>query len=143
MKRLLKPATLILLTLNGFPAVVGGLALMLRPRGEWMQLPLEWLDDTPFTDYFWPGFLLFLFNGLGSIAVAALGFTRHMGYPLLVFIQGMVLVSWILIQVLMLQRFYFMQAIYGGIGIGLIVLGYLLCIDESAWLDRLNPETGG
>lgn len=50
-------------------AIGGGGALMLAPDGSLLQIPLEWMEHSPFTDFFIPGFILFSLNGLLPLAV--------------------------------------------------------------------------
>ncbi len=61
----------------GVGAVAGGLALVLDPSGATLGVPLELLEETPFATYLVPGIVLVAVNGLGSLAGAAMSFTRH------------------------------------------------------------------
>ena len=53
----------------GFSALYGGAVLMLKRASDPLGMPMEWLDDTPFTDYFVPGLTLFSVFGVGSFVV--------------------------------------------------------------------------
>ena len=43
---------------------------MLAPDGHLIQMPFSHLKNSPFPDFFIPGLLLFLFNGVFLVAVA-------------------------------------------------------------------------
>ncbi len=116
----------ILLLFNGIGALYGGWNLMMHPDGSSIQLTPDWLLHTPFTNYFIPGLVLFIFNGLFSmVAFAALLF-KHRLYPWLIMAQGAILMGWIVIQMLLIQTVYFLHYVMGGTGIALLVAGYLL-----------------
>jgi hypothetical protein len=126
MKKILWLLALMLLLINGIGAIFGGISLMRDPTGGFMQMPVEWLQNSPFNDFLIPGIILFVFNGLFSLAVFVLTLIKYRHYPVLVVFQGCILTVWIIVQVLMLQTFHYLHAIFGGIGIVLIILGSLL-----------------
>lgn len=126
-----KIITFLLLFFNGMGALFGGYMLMSDPSGSSLYLSPEYLNNTRFIDYFLPGLVLFLANGLGSMLVL-LGI--RLGWkiaPLLVILQGFVLVSWIVIQVALIDIIYYLHYVMGGIGICLIICGILLEKNKS------------
>lgn len=126
MKTFLRIASVVLLLFNGIGACYGGWLLMTDPTGGTLQLPLHWLEHSPFADYFIPGIVLFCANGLLSFVIAFFVITGRWRYPLLVMLQGAVLTGWIVIQVLLLQMVYFLHFIMGGTGLLLLLCGLLL-----------------
>jgi hypothetical protein len=69
MKKQKKPPLIImvlfdLLLLLGLGGIAGGAAFLLAPDGHIMGMPVEQLKNTPFSNYFIPGLLLFLFMGI-------------------------------------------------------------------------------
>lgn len=125
MKALLKIVTISLLLFNGIGAVYGGVNLMLHPDGSSIQLSEEWLKTTPFHNYFIPGVILFIANGLGSFIAFSFVLIRHRNDAWLVMAQGAILTGWIIIQILLIQTVYFLHFIMGGVGIALILLGWV------------------
>ncbi len=100
---------------------------MLYPDGVLLKMPLEMLRGTPFQDYFAPGVLLLLTNGIiPFVAVAGLltkrpkqvlpGFgifgNQHWAWSLSL-ISGIVLIVWIIVQITMIGfwREYPLQAL--------------------------------
>lgn len=123
MKRVTYTAIALLL-FNGLGALFGGGMLLAYPDGSGFQMPLSLLEHSPFHDFFWPGLILFVCNGCGSLLVAGLLFSKNKYGPLGTMVQGAVLTGWIVIQVAIIQGFSPLHAIFGSIGIALIVLGW-------------------
>jgi hypothetical protein len=118
--------TALCLLINGAGAMYGGGLLVLDPSGSELGLPLSWLEETPFRDFFLPGLVLLLVNGVCSLYVlGALVFHAHRAAKLVV-VQGLLLSGWIGIQVLMVQRYHPLQVIMGAIGLALLLLGWQL-----------------
>jgi hypothetical protein len=122
----LKKFTLIVLLFNGFSAIYGGLSLVLDPSGASLGMSTDLLQTGPFRDFLIPG--LFLFNVIGQfsllIAVMLIFNTRYSAF--LVTLEGSILLVWLVIQIVMIQTFSWMQVIMGIIGILLVFLGLLL-----------------
>ena len=121
---MIKKLALFLLFFNGISAVFGGGSLVLRPDGSLMEMPVEWMEGTPFSNYFIPGLILFLVIGGGSIASAIAAIRKITNYPLLIMLTGVALVIWIIVQIAMIRMLHWLQALYGGIGLLLIILGF-------------------
>ena len=126
MKNLLRIFASFFLLLNGIGAVVGGYKLFTAPDGHSMQLSLSLLKHSPFTDYFIPGIILFISNGLLSLAILPAVIFEVKNYPRLVTLQGAILAGWIAIQVILLQTLATLHIIWGGIGIVLMSIGWAL-----------------
>lgn len=122
----LKYVALFLLALNGIGAFIGSIPMILDPSGITSNIQLRYLEHSPFSDFLIPGIVLFVCNGLlSTIAFVVLTFNwRFHGW--LVFLQGIVLTIWIIVQVIMLREFNFLQLAFGLIGIALVVLGHYL-----------------
>jgi hypothetical protein len=116
----------LLLLFNGAGAIYGGLSLIIHPDGSGLQLSLEFLKHSPFTDYLIPGIVLFIANGLLSFFVLGALLFNYKHYPLLVILQGTVLCGWILIQIIIVQMIYYLHFVMGGTGILLIICGFIL-----------------
>jgi hypothetical protein len=126
MNSLLKIITSLLLLVNGLGAIYGGSHLIKNPDGSSLQMSLAVLKYSPFQDFLIPGIILFTANGLFSILVLLSLVYGYRNYSGLVIIQGSILTGWILVQIMMLQMVYYLHAIFGFIGIVLILAGWLL-----------------
>jgi len=56
--------------LLGFGALVSGDMLMIAPDGSMLHLPLNFIQNSPFQDYFFPGMILFVFLGAYPMGIA-------------------------------------------------------------------------
>jgi hypothetical protein len=106
MKTLVKVICIILLLLNGFGALYGGFQLISDPSGSRLQMPLSYLEHSPFQDYLIPGIVLFIVNGIFSFVAAVAVFLRTPYSHWLVIMQGILLSGWIIMQILFIQFFY-------------------------------------
>jgi hypothetical protein len=97
---------------NGLSGLLGGFMLMRDPSGASIFLKLEWLDSTPFSDYLFPGAVLFTFIGLGNIfgLVNLIFHKRHALKWALLF--GLILMVWIIVQVSLLGYLNYLQPLY-------------------------------
>lgn len=58
---------IILLFLLGTGAIFGGGVFIISPSGKLLGMPLSTLDNSPFTDFLFPGIILFCVLGLAPI----------------------------------------------------------------------------
>lgn len=112
-----------LLLLNGVGALYGGWQLATDPTGSSMQMPLSYLEHSPFDTYLIPGIVLLMANGAGSLVVLGLMLARSPYYPLGVIAEGFILGGWISIQMLMLQTANPLQLTFTTVAVLLIVSG--------------------
>jgi hypothetical protein len=110
----------------GLGAMGGGFGLMLDPSGNALGLPISFLDGSPFNDFLIPGIFLFAVNGAGSMAGAGFSFTRRRYAQEIAMVLGAILVTWIVIQIIIINSFHWLHVLYfilGGVelGIGLFI----------------------
>lgn len=112
--------------LNGIGAIYGGQSLIRYPDGSDLQIPLSYLEHSPFTDFLIPGIILFTANGLFSFFVAAAILLKYKKHALLVLLQGLILMGWIIIQMIMIREINSLHIVMGSTGLLLVVLGWFL-----------------
>jgi len=115
--------TELIVALGALPA---GWLLMTHPDGSGMHMSVDLLQGSPFPDYLIPGVFLFTVNGLFQLAASVLGFLRHRwaGYAGLAL--GIVLVSWICIQVTIIGLTSLLQPMFFIVGVLEIILASLI-----------------
>lgn len=111
---------LVFLALSG---IVGAIPLILHPTGEPWTMPQTSLQRSPFHSYLVPGIILLLANGLLSLWVLWLTMRRRPGYDWWVIAQGIVLLSWPIVEVGMLQVLVWPHYLYGAVAIALVIPG--------------------
>ncbi len=120
---MLRGLSIALLIFNGVGACFGGYLLVKDPTGQILQMPVEMLQHSPFSDYFIPGLTLLIVFGVGSTIAAVLAIVKVKSHLIAATFIGVALTIWILTQIIMLQSVHYLHLIYGGIGIGLTILG--------------------
>ena len=110
----------------GVGAVGGGLGLILEPSGSNLGIPLETLENSPFSTYLIPGIVLFMVNGLGSLVGAAASFTRYKYVGETAVALGVFLIVWIILQIYWFAGLHWLHALYLGLGVLEFVLGWSL-----------------
>jgi hypothetical protein len=96
----------------GLGAIVGGTQLLRNGFG----MPLSWLSHTPFTGWALPGLALLIGVAVPHLAVVALITASNRWALPASYLAGLALVAWILIQLLVLQRYFFLQPVIAGLG---------------------------
>lgn len=126
MKTFLRIVAAFLLVVEGAAAFYGGFNLIAHPDGSSLQMPLSYLEHSPFKDYFYPGIILFVSSGLFSWFVLASLVLRLEDYPLLIIAQGAILSIWIMTEALMLQFIDPFHFLFGSAGPLLVLVGWML-----------------
>ncbi len=124
--RMLRIISILLLLFNGIGAIYGGWLFVIDPSGEKIGMSLSYLQDSPFTNYFIPGIILFVFNGLSSFIITMFVIFKWKYYNRLIVLQGIILIIWLIVQIAMIDLIYFLHFIMGTIGVLLIASGTIL-----------------
>ncbi len=123
-----RPAALhllfLLLLVQGVSGLAGGLILALEPTGAAIGVPLVWLRGSPFPDYRVPGLFLLVVLGAGPLWVAGRVWRRTTWAWPGALMVGLVLLAWLLVEIRVIgyQNDPPLQAIYGVLGAGIVVL---------------------
>jgi hypothetical protein len=98
-----------------------------------MGMPLDWLDRLPVDTWTWPGVALLATVALPQLVGAWLVWRRDPRAGAVGALVGAGLVLWILVQLALLQRYFFLQPVITAIG--LAELGVALL-----WVRRSTPR---
>jgi hypothetical protein len=132
MHRIFRVIAIILLLFNALSALLGGWGLMSDPSGESLEMPLRFLDHSPFRNFLVPGIILFITNGILSLLFAVMALLKFMNYSWLVIFQGFILTGWLIIQIIMIRDFYGpLHVLYFAVGILLISTGWILARQDQ------------
>jgi len=127
MKKSTRITAVIILFFDAVSALFGGFGLIYDPSGESMQMPIEFLKDSPFDSFLIPGIILFSVNGLFNAFVGFLGLKKKTVFPVLTIFCGLFLVAWLSIQIMIIKQFYApLHVPYYLVGFALIVIGMML-----------------
>ena len=107
-------------------AIGGGIALLLGTyqngvlieAGGRGQFPLEWLQNTPFSDYTIPALVLAIVVGGSSLIAALMIFTDRAVGVLASVAAGLIMAGYIVVEVVMLrQGVSWIEGLYFGLGL--------------------------
>jgi hypothetical protein len=101
----------------GLGALGGGFMLVRDPSGSALGVPLTLLEGSPFPDFLIPGMFLLAVNGVGSMIGAGLSFTRRRYAQEIAIVLGAILVAWIVIQIIIISSFHWLQVLYFILGV--------------------------
>ena len=128
-----EPVTLLgLLVFVGVGAVYGGVGLM----RDGMGMPLEWLHRLPVDTWLWPGVALLVTVAVPQVVAAWMVWRRDPRAGAVGVVVGAALVVWIVVQVALLQRYYFLQPVIAGIGLAEVGI-------SLAWTRRAQRSLTG
>ena len=128
-------ALLCLLIFQAISATPPGLLLTIDPTGSLMKMPLTMLNASPFHDFLIPGLILCVVLGLGALLVAASLFFlpawswaerlnpfkgKHWSWTAAVGF-GLALMIWIAVQVAMIGGGSWLQPLYFGVGLAILL----------------------
>ena len=104
-KRVLRITLGILLAFAALNAFGGGYYGMNGAPG----VPVEWLEGTPFSNYFYPGLILFVIVGGAFLTASILNFMNH-SFAVKATVGSVVIVfGWLSVQLLMIGYVSWMQ----------------------------------
>jgi hypothetical protein len=111
------PLLALLCLIAGIPALLGGLAFVVKPDGALLRMPIEYLAHTPFETFLVPGLVLMIAVG-GACTAAGVMLLRRSTYgPMAALMGGAVLLGWIVVQMLMLRTASWLQWTYVAIAL--------------------------
>ena len=124
--KILRVIAILLLLFNSIGALFGGWSFIHDPSGGDLKIPLIYLEHSPFNDFLIPGIVLFIVNGLFGLLTLVWTAFEWKKYAWLIILQGILLIGWIIVQMILLREIYYLQFIFGGIGLVLLLIGITL-----------------
>lgn len=136
MERFVRVVAILALLFLSVSAAVGAIPLITDPSGHALHMPLALLQHSPFHNFFLPGVILLLSNGLFAGIVLLLLLRRVPAWGLWIVLQGCVLAGWITIEVLMIRTVVWAHFVYWGLAVLLIACGWFLHRSHTALSNR-------
>lgn len=110
----------------GITAFMGAVPMLLDPYGSPLSIPQSLLAHSPFHSFLVPGLALLICNGLLSLVIFVATIRRQKFYGRWIFVQGVTLWGWLLVQIAMLRFVVWAHWFYGGVACLLMLCGYWL-----------------
>ena len=123
----------------GVTAIAGGLKLVLNPNGL-PDFPIEWLNNSPFSNYFFPGLVLLIVIGFGYVVSSTATFLRKGYSGTMTALLGICLILYITIEVWFVGLRNFLQPLYFILGVIVLTLGLKLFKSTNKLL-RIEVES--
>jgi hypothetical protein len=130
--------TLIVVTVFNAVSAVGGAIAMLATDG--LGMPKSWLVNGPFDSFLWPALILLVVVGGSQTLAAVLLLRRRPSSLFWTSVAGFAMIMWILVEIVMIQAFDWLQGLYFGTGVVQLAL-VLALLGIVSWLPRI--ELGG
>ncbi len=111
-----------ILLITGISALFGGGQLMLIRDGNGLGISMALLQYSPFKDFFVPGLFLFGVIGMGSVTVFITGALRMWFYGRASKMLGIFILLWLIIQILSIRTFSWLQVVIALFGLAMILL---------------------
>jgi hypothetical protein len=112
---------MIMLGFTAFTAIASGILLMLKPD-DGLGLSPELLTNTPFPNYFIPALVLTVIVG-GSNLIAFLKTVQNKkSWFFWSVISGIVICGWIIVQIILIREFFWLQWLYLLIGFFILLI---------------------
>lgn len=116
----------ILVYFVAFTALSSGLILVIKPDGSSLGLNPGMLNDTPFHTFLIPGLLLMCIVGGIFLFAILLSILRHSLTYRLTLVAGIVLMTWIVVQLMLIRSYTWLYGLYLVIGLLVCFLSYQL-----------------
>jgi len=113
-----------LVLFQGLSGIIGGIGLVRDPTGRSLQIPLQWLESSPFENYLVPGLILLIVLGLYPLFIFY-GLLKNKNWAwLATLILGIALMIWIGTEIWIIGYHPQppLQLIYGFTGLIIIIL---------------------
>jgi len=141
--KLIQYALGILQIFVGITAVLGGFGLVSDPSGSKMNVPLELLKNSLFTNYLIPGLVLLIVIGVGHVFAGIVIFLRYRHAGNISVFFGAFLALYMIIEVWFLGLVNFSQPLYFLLGAIELIIGLKLSrADKSEYQIWIQSTAG-
>jgi len=106
----------------GITAIAGGLRLVSNPNGL-PDFPIEWLINSPFSNYLFPGLVLLIVIGFGFVVSSMLNFLRKRHSGGMAALSGICLILYMIIEVWFVGLRNILQPLYFILGVIVLIIG--------------------
>jgi len=126
----MKTILFLLVAFTALTALSSGIMMIYDPSGSFFQMSESLLSGTPFKNFLVPGIVLALIVGGTNLAAVVLNLMRNKNRYNWAIAAGVMISGWIVVQMIMISAFSWLQLLYLVIGILTILLAYQL---EGKW----------
>jgi hypothetical protein len=115
----------ILVAFVALTATFSGLLIISNPAdGGMIHLQKDLLSNTPFKNFLVPGIILTVLVGGVNMVAVALNISRHPARYNWAMAGGIMIIGWIVVQMILLNAFSWLQLVYLGTGLLIVLTAY-------------------
>lgn len=122
----MKTFLFILISFVAVTATLSGLFMLSNPDGAIMRLPQSLLNGTPFRDFQIPGILLTALVGGVNFLAVLYNLQQHRNRYNWAIGGGIMICGWIIVQMILMHSAHWLQFLYLGIGMLIILVAFQL-----------------
>jgi len=122
----MKTVLFILISFVAFTAIASGLLIISKPDGSILHLQLGVLSGTPFNNFLIPGIILVTIVGGTNLIAVFFSMQNHPGRYTWAIAGGLITYGWIVVQILLINTFYWLQFLYLAAGLSTLLVAYQL-----------------
>ena len=122
----MKSILFILVSFIAITSTLSGLLMISNPDGEILNLKVSLLEGTPFKNFLMPGILLTATVGSINLLAVFYNMQRHPDRYNWAIAGGIMISAWIIMHMILIQAIQWLQFLYLGVGILIILLAYQL-----------------
>ncbi len=117
-----KALLVILIVFVSATTIFSGMLMLARPGGTLNALPLGLFNGRNFHDYFVPGFLFSMMAGNANLVALFYIIEKEEKQYSLAMAGSIILIVWVLAHMFITEQFHWLQVIYIGVGIIMLLL---------------------
>jgi hypothetical protein len=124
----------------GITAIAGGFRLVSNPDGT-LDIPLAWLNNTPFTSYLIPGLILLVVIGFGNVLAGIVSFLKQRYAGGIAAASGTFLILFMTVEVWFIGLRNLLQPLYFILGAIVLIAGLKLSRTFMTVSIAVDPKT--
>lgn len=122
----MKALLFILISFVAITASLSGMLMITNPDGGIMSLQLSLLQNSPFKSFLIPGIVLLVLVGGVNLIAVFFNMQHHSKRYNWAMAGGIILCGWIIVEMILINAASWLQYIYLGIGLLIILIAYQL-----------------
>ncbi len=116
----------ILISFVAITSLVSGLIIICYPDGSVMRMSTDLLKTSPFKNFLIPGVVLTVFVGGTNLLAAFFNMKRNKNRYDWALAGGIMTCGWVIVQMILINTFFWLQFVYLGLGIVIMLIAYQL-----------------
>lgn len=116
----------ILVCFVAITSLVSGILIITHPDGSVMQMSVDLLKTSPFKNFLIPGIVLTVLVGGTNLLAAFFNMQRNANRYNWALAGGIMISGWTVVQMILINTVFWLQFVYLGIGVIIMLIAYQL-----------------